>query len=95
MITLDLLTVGELVQELMYRSRNVAPLTALWMVTGVYGSHGEDALLHVEEEKGHVSDFVITRLPVMVAGLVQGTPLSYPDATTRPVQVGLKKPEEA
>lgn len=59
------------------------------MVTGVHGSHGENALLPVEAERGHVSVSVIVRLPATVVGHVQETPLSCPGVTLRPAQVRL------
>lgn len=57
------------------------------MVTGDHGSHGENALLLVGVDRGHVSDFVIARLLVTVAGRVQETPPSCPGVTFRPAQV--------
>lgn len=57
------------------------------MVTGVHGSHGENALLPVGAVRGHVSDSVIVHLLATGAGLVQETRLSCPGVTLRPAQV--------
>lgn len=63
------------------------------MVTGVYGSLGENAPPPVEVARGHVSDSVTVHLPVTAAGHVRETPPSCPGVTLRPVQVrrGLKR----
>lgn len=57
------------------------------MVTGVHGSHGENALLPAEVERGLVSDSVTVHLLVVVVARVQETPHSCLGVTLRPVQV--------
>lgn len=57
------------------------------MVTGDRGSRGENALLPVGVERGHVSDSVIARRLVTVDACVQEMPRSCPGVTVPPAQV--------